>query len=154
MAEAEGPEGPEAEALILLPGMTHGFVSKLLTEGLPGGPGGGPKWGPISSTPLRVRDRPRRPIFSPDLRGWGAHGYDSFCWRSLDLGEPEQKWYPPLGWAGWLGWLAGWAGWAGLRCLYIYIYSLRIYITLQSNLSTLQSNLCSLSTLQSSLSTL
>ena len=41
-------------------------------------------------------------FFSPSLPPWGAHGYDSFCRLSLDLGEPEQKWYPPLGWAGWL----------------------------------------------------
>ena len=58
-------------------------------------------------------------LFSPDLRGWGAHGYDSFCWRSLDLGEPEQKWYPPLA-----GWLAGWAGLAGLG----FVASIFIYI--------------------------
>ena len=44
MAEAEGPKGPEAEAG--LAGFawplrfTHGFVSKVLTEGLPGGPEG------------------------------------------------------------------------------------------------------------------
>ena len=30
----------EAEALILLPGTTHGYVSKMLTGGLPGGPEG------------------------------------------------------------------------------------------------------------------
>ena len=41
------------------------FVWKMVVASPAWGPGGGPKWGPISSTPLRVRDRPRRPTFFP-----------------------------------------------------------------------------------------
>ena len=83
----------------------------MLTEGLPGGPEGVQNGVRFLVHPYACEIGRGDRFFSPDLPPWGAHGYDSFCRFSLDLGEPEQKWYSPLGWAGWAG-LAGWLGWA------------------------------------------
>ena len=82
----------------------------MLTEGLPGGQEGVQNEVRFLVHPYVCGIGRGDRFFSPDLP-WGAHGYDSFCRFSLDLGEPEQKWYSPLAGLGWAG-LAGWLGWA------------------------------------------
>ena len=55
---------------------------------------GGPKEGPTYGARVRVRDRPRRPIFPRIEPGWGVHGHGGSPELLLELCEPDRGGYP------------------------------------------------------------